>query len=182
MEVSEINLEYVSLRVADELRKAADNIRQNHLEAGQKSSGKTANSIRSEVILEPTAIRGIIWGRAPFTDLEQGRAPGPGPSNFYRIILDWMHFKGIKASPIPYKRQPSDKWTPKYSPQDRGDRTLAYFISKKIEEEGTTLYRNGGRSDIYSKDLDAVSQRISESVLRIFGKEIDNINQRSKTT
>lgn len=179
MEVSQINLEQLGQSVLSTLKDAADRIRQKHIEAGQKASGKTANSIRAEVNVGPTSIHGVIWGRAPFYDLEEGRGPGAGPKNFYRIILDWMHFKGIHGTPIPYKRAKSDKWQPKYTPEDRGDRTLAYFISRKIVNEGTHLYRHQeSRPDIYSSEIVRVTETIENSVISVLGLEIKNINQR----
>lgn len=177
MDTAIIDLGRVSQQVLEMLRTSAENIRQNHLNAGQKASGVTANSIRAEVEVGAASIRGIIWGRAPFTDLEEGRGPGKGPANFYRIILDWMHFKGIHGTPIPYKRKESPRWSPKYTPEDRGDRTLAYFISRKIEEEGTRLYRGDiQRQDIYSSEIEDVVDRIGTTMLSIFATTAEHIH------
>lgn len=180
MEVSRINLEALAASINDEIQRSVAAIKQRHLDAGQKASGKTLNSIRGEVTVGTTSLRAIIYGRAPFTDLEVGAGPGGRPSNFYRIILDWMHFKGIHGDPIPYKRQQSERWQPKYTPEDRCDRTLAYFISKKIEEEGTRRYRNESeRKDIYSTEVASVVSRIEESLLRVFSMEVDHIHTHS---
>lgn len=177
MDTAVIDLGRVSQQVLEMLQATAANIRQNHIDAGQVASGRTANSIRAEVEVGAASIRGIIWGRAPFTDLEYGRGPGKGPANFYRIILDWMHFKGIHGTPIPYKRKESKNWRPKFSPEDRGDRTLAYFISRKIEEEGTRLFRGEvQRQDIYSSEIEDVIERIGSSMLSIFATEATHIH------
>lgn len=177
MDVSMINLEALAAAVSEEIQHTVDAIKQRHLDEGQKASGKTLNSIRGEVTVGDTSIQAIIYGRAPFTDLEVGSGPGKRMPNFYRIILDWMRFKGIKGTPIQYKRRPSDRWKPKYTPEDRGDRTLAYFIAKKIEDEGTRRYRiESERKDIYSTEVENVVLRIEESLMSIFSMEVDNIH------
>ncbi len=126
----------------------------NHIRARQKASGRTIASLRVEV----TENSGILWGRKAFGTLETGRRPGRVPKGFYKIILDWIEAKGIRVE------------KPK---------TFAYFIARKIAKEGTQLYRDGGRDDIYSKEIDKTIKTIMEKVFGIFENDIKHINLNS---
>lgn len=126
----------------------------NHIRARQKASGRTIASLRVEV----TENSGILWGRKAFGTLETGRRPGRAPKGFYKIILDWIEAKGIRVE------------KPK---------TFAYFIARKIAREGTQLYRDGGRDDIYSKEIDKTIKTIMEKVFGIFENDIKHINLNS---
>lgn len=126
----------------------------NHIRARQKASGRTIASMRVEV----TENSGILWGRKAFGTLETGRRPGRVPKGFYKIILDWIEAKGIRVE------------KPK---------TFAYFIARKIAREGTQLYRDGGRDDIYSKEIDKTIKNIMEKVFGIFENDIKHINLNS---
>lgn len=126
----------------------------NHIRARQKASGRTIASMRVEV----TENSGILWGRKAFGTLETGRRPGRVPKGFYKIILDWIEAKGIRVE------------KPK---------TFAYFIARKIAREGTQLYRDGGRDDIYSKEIDKTIKTIMEKVFGIFENDIKHINLNS---
>lgn len=158
-----------------ELAALAERIRQQHTAAGQVASGRTLASIREEVIGDDVSVRGIIYGRFPFGTLETGRQPGAVPKNFVSIIRQWIIDKGISVQAIPYKRQPSDKWQPKYTPQERGELSLAGAIAYKIRTQGTRLYRTGGRSDIYSNAIRESMERISSKIAEQFTTDINNI-------
>lgn len=159
--------------VRDELLSLRSRIIANHIAAGQKASGATIESM----VVEMTKDGGILYGRFPFKGLETGRKPGRVPANFRQIILQWMQDKGIKATPIPYNRQPSERWTPKYTPQERGDISLAGAIAHKIAEKGTKLYREGGRDDIFSQEIPNTVEAIYSKVTSYFSMEITDINE-----
>ncbi len=144
----------------------------NHQRAGQVASGRTMRSIRKELSEEG----GEVLGRAYFGVLETGRKPGPVPKGFRNIIRQWMRDKGISAEPIPYIRKPSDKWKPKYTPQERGDMSLAGAIAYRIKKEGTSLYRNGGRTDIYSNEIPTTVENILDRILAVFASDVESIN------
>ena len=153
--------------LADELEKLRRTIIEHHFVAGQKASGRTAASMRVEV----GDNEGVLFGRKAFDVLETGRKAGKTPSGFHAIILQWMRDKGVKGTPIAYKTDRSHK----YSEQERGDRTLAYFISRKIRNEGTRLFRDGGRADIYSNAIPETKRRILERIAAVVRVEIQNI-------
>lgn len=144
----------------EELERLKATIAANISNEGAYASGRTTRSL--EVTTDE--YEATLWGRSPFGTLETGRKPGRVPGNFQSIILQWMRDKGVSGTPIPYKRQPSEKWQPKYTPQQRGDMTLAWFISEKIRKQGTRLYRQGGRDTIYSQAIKDTLQRIEERI------------------
>lgn len=156
--------------VREELEALAQRIRANHQKAGQVASGRTLKSIRVDV----SGDEGTLYGRAYFGVLETGRRAGRVPRNFQQIILQWMKDKGVHADPIPYKRKASATWQPKYTAQERGDRSLAGAIARKIQTEGSSLYRSGGRTDIYSNEIPVTTERILQRLALVFSKDIES--------
>lgn len=127
---------------------------------GQWASGKTAASMAVMV----SGNIGELVGRKAFGTLETGRRGGRVPRNFHDIIYDWMQAKGVHAEPMPYKTSRPHK----YSEQERGDRTMAYFIARTIRREGTRLYREGGRDDVYSRAIPTTIERINSRLSGIY--------------
>lgn len=146
------------------LRKA---IIEHHLSAGQKASGRTMQSLR----VEANEDEGTLYGRAAFGVLETGRKGGKVPMGFQSIIRQWMNDKGIKAAPIPYKTNRPHK----YTPEERGEMSLSYLIARKIKREGTSLFRKGGRDDIYSQEIPLAIRRIESRMLEMLEVRIDSI-------
>lgn len=162
--------------VVDELSAFMQRVRENHIKAGQRASGRTADSIR----MESDGEMFTVFGRQAFWTLEHGRAGGRVPHDFVSIIRQWMQDKGIKAAPIKYIRKPSEKWQPKYTPQERGDLSLAGAIAHTIKTKGTKLYRQGGRDDIYSNEISRTTEAIQKRVMALLRIEIEHINKGSK--
>jgi hypothetical protein len=148
-------------------KRIANNITANK----QNASGRTIASLR----VEENDDGARLMGRSPFGTLETGRKPGKVPGNFNAIILQWMKDKGIKGAPIPYLRQPSQQWQPKYTPQQRGDFSLAGAIAHKIKTEGTKLYRDNGDNSVYSNEIPATIESIRKQLAGIYKQEIQNI-------
>lgn len=137
-----------------ELNAFKQRVIENHIRAGQKASGRTISSLRVEIISDG----GIVWGRKSFATLETGRKGGKVPRGFYKIIYDWIIDKGLIFE------------KPK---------SVAYLIARKIEREGSKLYRDGGRDDIYSKEIERTTEIIMNKVFGIFERDIKHINLNS---
>lgn len=137
--------------VASELEALKQRIIENHRSAGQVASGRTIASMKVEV----TEDGGVLWGRSPFGTLETGRKPGKVPAGFWKIIRQWMDDKGIQV-------QKPD--------------SFAYLVARKIANEGTQLFRNGGRDDIYSPEVKDTVERVSQGIGILFGSEVEHIN------
>ena len=132
------------------LDKMVAEMRDNLAKTNTNASGRTSASLR--VVMTNTG--GEIWGRRYFRGVEQGRAGGKVPRGFTSIIRQWILDKGITPSAIPYKRKSSAKWQPKYTPEERGLRQMASAIAHTIEKSGTSLYRKGGRKDIFTNVIE----------------------------
>lgn len=158
--------------VGEELDSLRERIIANHEAAGQVASGRTRASIR----VERTEDGGILWGRKAFGVLETGRKPGRVPRNFNAIIRQWIIDKGIHVAPVPYKRNPSERWQPKYTPQERGMMSLSGAIAYKIRTEGTLMHRKGEKVDIYSTAVLETVDNVGRKVSVIFDTEVEHIN------
>lgn len=161
----------------DNLEACAERIRANIDTAGLRASGRTQQSVRVEV----SDGVGTIYGRRAFGTLERGRRPGRTPFGFVGIIRQWMADKGITASPIPYIRRPSERWQPKYTPEQRGLNAAAGAIAHRIRTQGTSLYRSGGREDVYTPPIAEAVERIKRQAAGLYKEEILNDLRRLKT-
>lgn len=137
--------------VASELEVLKQRIIENHRNAGQVASGRTIASLKVEI----TEDGGVLWGRSAFGTLETGRKGGKVPAGFWKIIRQWMDDKGIQV--------------------EKPD-SFAYLVARKIAREGTQLFRNGGRSDIYSPEVKDTVDRVSDGIGILFGSEVEHIN------
>lgn len=137
--------------VASELEALKQRIIENHRSAGQVASGRTIASLKVEI----TEDGGVLWGRSAFGTLETGRKGGKVPEGFWKIIRQWMDDKGIQV--------------------EKPD-SFAYLVARKIAKEGTQLFRDGGRSDIYSPEVKDTVERVSDGIGILFGSEVEHIN------
>lgn len=158
------------------LDKMVAQIRSNLESTGTNASGRTSNSLRVEV--DDTS--GRIYGRRYFRGVEQGRAGGRVPRNFQSIIRQWILDKGLTPRAIPYKRKPSANWQPKYTPQERGLRAMAGAIAHTIEKSGTSLYRSGGRKDIFTNVFENNKKVLLSSATKIITDNLGITNGISK--
>lgn len=148
--------------VREELERAKQLII-NHIRAnGQNASGRTIASLH----VEQKADGGVLWGRKPFGTLETGRRAGKVPYGFASIIRQWMADKGLHGTPMPYLTANKPH---KYTPQERGDMSMAYAIARSIARRGTLLHRQGGRDDVYSNVIPTTLKKIADR----FGALID---------
>jgi hypothetical protein len=165
--------------IREELESLKERIIANHTDAGQVASGRTRDSLR----VEADKSGGALIGRSPFGTLETGRKGGKVPYNFVDIIAQWIVDKGISYRAMPYVRQASARWQPKYSdPDTRGRMTLAGAIAHKIKTEGTLLYREGGRADIYSNEIPTTLRNLKDRLSVMLWNGIQTIHLNDKQT
>lgn len=135
----------IKIILSDELKKLRERIKANMDAAGQTTTGKTAESMKVEIRGggDMASATGILSGRQAFAALETGSAPwskqpGRVPRFFADIIGEWIEKKGLDLN----------KWA----------------VAHSIIRRGSSLYRSGGRADIYSpeieKTLEAIGNRI----------------------
>lgn len=120
----------------------------NHERAGQVTSGKTRDSLSVEVTSDTTSATATMYGRKYFAALETGSAPWKKqykhpPRPFVETIAKWMTDKGIEG-------------------------VSAYLVARKIMREGSKLYRDGGKQDIFTPVMGDIEQRIDAELSSIF--------------
>lgn len=154
--------------LTERLQWLADTIRANHEAAGQVASGKLRDNIRQGVEDMGDRISGHVDALSYIEAMEQGNAPWePIPTKqakdghtydyvpkwFADAIGQWMSDKGI---------------------QETKERNR-YAVAWKIIHDGTLLYRQGGRSDIYSEITKAVAEEIADELAAEVAIEIKTI-------
>ena len=109
----------------------------------QNATGKAINSLRQDATNNSLTIYAVDY----FKNLETGTKPGTYVSS--KAINTWANAKGY--------------WD--------GDNFRANTISRRIFNSGSKLFRDGGRTDVYTNEIPSLINRIAERV----GKEIVNI-------
>lgn len=128
-----------------------DQIKQNLSSTGTNATGRTAASLRFEVINETDKQILRIIGKPYFQVVETGRKATPEYTNpskqFVADILEWVKARGIEEK-------------------------AAYGIAKSIHQKGTKLFRSGGREDIFSNVITPTFvDELSKSILSQFTNE-----------
>lgn len=113
---------------------------------GTNASGKTSQSL--EYTIDDGEL--TIYGRQYFQGVEQGRPGGKVPYNFTDIIRKWMDDKGVANQ---------------FGDTESEKRSAAYMIGQFIKNNGSRLYRQGGRSDIYSNVLDEEVPKLEQYLI-----------------
>lgn len=137
-------------RLLEELKQ---NIINRHISAGQVASGRTKAGF--EVRMK-SAFRGQLVGKSYSGVLERGRRAGGVPKNFRTIIIKWAAAKGITFS----------------SDSDRA--RFAYFVAKKIREQGTLMYRQGREEDIFTTVINRFEDMLSIEIGKLLEEEVRN--------
>lgn len=124
----------------EELEALRSRIAANMEKADQIVSGRTRDSMQVEI----RDNGGVLTGRRAFATLETGsrpwsKQPKRVPKFFADIIGEWIDKRGLDLN----------KWA------------VAHTIIRK----GSKLYREGGRADIYSPELQPTIDRIGDRIL-----------------
>lgn len=145
-----MNLETI---LYEELLQLRQDIITRHEQAGQVATGQTREAFSINITSPFTAeLQMPAYAQA----LEKGRAPGAIPADFKDILFRWSQAKGLVfATDADFNR-----W--------------AYFVSKKIREEGTTLYRSGQTLDIYTTPVSEFEQRLAKRITDYYSTRIIN--------
>lgn len=124
----------------EELEDLRTRIIYNMTAADQVVTGKTRDSMR--VTVQGNA--GVLTGRQAFATLETGsrpwsRKPKRTPKWFADLIGEWLEAKNLDLN----------QWA----------------VAHTIIHQGSSLYRSGGRADIYSPELQKTIDRIGDRIL-----------------
>lgn len=143
--------ETVEIIIAQELDKLRDDIIRRHEQAGQVATGRTRESFQVRLT---GPMSGELTGATYAEVLERGRGPGKVPADFKNILARWATAKGITFS----NETDFNRW--------------AYFVSKKIREEGTTLYRSGQTVDVFQSAIEDFAGKIVPRISQFYATEI----------
>jgi hypothetical protein len=138
----------IEVMLTEVFEQAKRDIIANHERVGQVASGKTRDSLSVEVTSDTTSATATMYGRKYFAALETGSQPWKKqykhpPKPFVETIAKWMVDKGIEG-------------------------VSAYLVARKIMREGSKLYRDGGRQDIFTPVMEDIEQRIDAELSSIF--------------
>lgn len=143
--------------LTEELTALRERIAQNIRNSGENTTGKTIDSMEINVAADSDGFSGLLTGRPYFATVETGSGPWKSvyfkrakdghtypapPFFFYQIIKDWMENKHVKGSP--------------------------YLAARKIMLEGTSLFRQGGRQDIYTNEIPTTIANIQRRFSDVF--------------
>ena len=128
----------------EELTALRKRIIENMGKAEQIVTGKTRDSLVVKATEQASGAYGVLTGRQAFAALETGsrpwsRPPKRVPKFFADLIGEWIDKRGLSLN----------KWA----------------VARTIISEGSKLYREGGRSDIYSPELQKTIDRIGDRIL-----------------
>ena len=144
--------------LAEELQRLKERIVANHIAAGQRASGRTIESLKIVVTDSPDGASGELDGRAYFAGLETGSRPWSkihtrtrkdgtdypsAPKWFIDVVEDWAETKGINLD----------------SP---------WGVATKIMTSGSSLFRDGGRDDIFSNEIPTAVDNITSRLSGLF--------------
>lgn len=138
-----INGRWAQGYIKQEMERLKERIAQNIVSTGSNASGDTIRSLFVQVQGEQggTFVRATLYGRPFFGALETGSRPWKNqykrvPPFFAAIIQEWIDAKGLDLN--------------------------AWAVAYKIMREGSSLYRKGGRRNIYSSEIPFTLRRISD--------------------
>ena len=142
----------------EELEALRQRIGENMEAADQIATGKTRDGMRVEV----RGLAGVLTGREAFATLERGSRPWSKkfkrvPKFFADLIGEWIDHKGLDLN----------KWA----------------VAHTIIHKGSKLYREGGRADIYSPELQKTIDRIGDRMVERYAVLVTNrliINEPTK--
>ncbi len=123
-------------------------IQENLANTGTNASGETSQSLASDMVDDN---RVQVSGKKYIYVVETGRKAGKMPP--IEGIMKWLETGKVSIS--------------------GSIESAAWAIAKKIGEEGSKLFRDGGRTDIITPAVD--DQRIDELVNEIANAEANNI-------
>ena len=125
--------------------------------ADQIVTGKTKDSLQVNV----RELSGVLTGRQAFATLENGsrpwsRPPKRTPKWFADLIGEWIDAKGLDLN----------QWA----------------VAHTIIHKGSKLYRDGGRADIYSPEIQTAMDRIGDRIINQYEVLVTDRLIMNKTT
>ena len=136
--------------VATILREELEDLRRRIIEnmgrADQIVTGKTRDSLQIEIGESGGDTYGILTGRRAFATLERGsrpwsKQPARPPRFFVNIIGEWIKNRGLEG------------------------KLNAWAVAHTLIRQGSSLYRKGGRDDIYTPEIQRTLDQLGERII-----------------
>lgn len=122
--------------LSDNANTFLNQVKQNLDSTGTTATGESKNSLRYEITEQGTKIVLTVFGKPYFAVVETGRKPGGGVGrDMIDSITKWVSARG--------------------KPED-----MVWAIAKSIDQKGTKLYREGGRTDIYTDEKEGFADKL----------------------
>jgi hypothetical protein len=124
--------------LSDETNSFLSQVKTNLDATGTTATGKSKDSLRYEITEEGSRIVITVFGKPYFAVVETGRKPTPDkkPSRaMIDSIKEWLSARGKPES-------------------------MAWAVATKINKEGTKLWQQGGRTDIYTDLKEGFADKI----------------------
>ncbi len=130
----------------EELEDLRRRIIENMGKADQIVTGKTRDSLQVTVQPQAEGAYGVLTGRFAFASLERGtrpwnKKPAKVPRFFADLIGEWIAAKGLEGK--------LNKWA----------------VAHTLIHKGSSLYRKGGRSDIYTPEIALTMERLGDRII-----------------
>lgn len=138
--------------ITDCLETIRKRISENIDTTGTRASGKTQASMQ----IVKTEKGYALVGRQYFQSVEEGRPSGKVPYDFQSILKQWAKDKGIFFS------------------TERELNSFTWLLKEKIRNEGTKLFRDGGRTDIYTDVIEEEIENLKQDIFIKAKSEIVN--------
>ena len=146
-------------------------IRKGLADTKTNASGKTSAGLFS--VVSDYSIE-IYSDRRGFANVEAGQSPGKRPRNFRDIMKQWIIDKGISIAAMPYS--PKYRGKKKFgSAKERGMHYAAGAMAWSNKTKGSSLYRKGGRNDVFSPAVEKLVGRVADAYANDISKQIDAI-------
>lgn len=135
----------------------------------RRASGLAERSLRVTATDTVGTLSGINYTNIVST----GRGAGRVPARFTEIIKQWVNEKGagnLNIQSIPYVRQDSANWQPKYTALERGINRFSYFVARKIAREGSKRFRDKQPNEfepMYRQAVERVKERMLNYLVKV---------------
>lgn len=147
----------VSKLLTDEMLWLKQDIVRNMEQAGKTVTGRTKNSLQ----VFASGKQAVLEGASHLHTLESGRGPARGGAGdkqqFIQNLKEWIVAKGIS-----YKDE-----------QDL--QRLASFFRWYINKFGISLYRRGGRKDIFTPAIEKFTKSVNAKIAKVYASELVRI-------
>ena len=147
------------------IAEAIDQIKQASTAAGQKVTGRTLASLEGRVTVQDNGnFVAEILGRPFFGALETGTSPArhkgsdAARKQFITDLALWCKARGFTSTGL----------------SDEQYQRIATWLSWYLKKHGSKLHRDGGRRDIFTPAVDALTQRLLEDIPTLFSQQIVN--------